>query len=392
MKVLVKGLLGAVALAGFSLSAYADTTLTIATVNNGDMIRMQKLTDDFTKANPDIKLNWVTLEENVLRQKVTTDIATKGGQYDILTIGTYEVPIWGKKGWLVPLDKLGADYDVDDLLPAIRAGLTVNDKLYAAPFYGESSFTMYRKDLMEKAGLKMPDNPTWDFIADAAKKMNDPANGVYGICLRGKPGWGENMAFLTAAANSFGARWFDMKWQPQFNTPEWKKTLTFYVDLMKVAGPPGASANGFNENLALFNGGKCGVWIDATSAGQFVVGKDFEGRRQGRLHDGPQRRARQERQLAVGLDPGHSRRVEQDRRGGEVPLLGDGQEVHRTRGRQGRLGQRSAGHAHLALQEPEVSGRRAFRCADAEVHGRGRPGASDREAGSLYGRAVRCDS
>ena len=118
MKVLVKGLLGAVALAGFALPAYADTTLTIATVNNGDMIRMQKLTDDFTKANPDIKLNWVTLEENVLRQKVTTDIATKGGQFDILTIGTYEVPIWAKKGWLVPLDKLSADYDVDDLLPA----------------------------------------------------------------------------------------------------------------------------------------------------------------------------------------------------------------------------------------------------------------------------------
>ena len=107
MKVLVKGLFGAVALASFSLPAYAETTLTIATVNNGDMIRMQKLTDDFTKANPDIKLNWVTLEENVLRQKVTTDIATKGGQYDILTIGTYEVPIWGKKKWLVPLDKLG---------------------------------------------------------------------------------------------------------------------------------------------------------------------------------------------------------------------------------------------------------------------------------------------
>ena len=120
MKVHVKGVLGAVALASFSLPAYADTTLTIATVNNGNMIDMQKLTDDFTKANPDIKLNWVTLEENVLRQKVTTDIATKGGQFDVITIGTYEVPIWAKKNWLVPLDKLGADYDTDDLIPAIR--------------------------------------------------------------------------------------------------------------------------------------------------------------------------------------------------------------------------------------------------------------------------------
>ena len=121
MKVLVKGLLGAVALAGFPLPAYADTTLTIATVNNTDMIRMQGLTEDFLKANPDIKLNWVTLEENVLRQKVTTDIATKAGQFDILTIGTYEVPIWGKNKWLFQLDKLGPNYDVNDLLPPIRA-------------------------------------------------------------------------------------------------------------------------------------------------------------------------------------------------------------------------------------------------------------------------------
>jgi len=273
MKVLVKSLLGACALTGFSLSAHADT-LTIATVNNGDMIRMQKLTDDFTKANPDIKLNWVTLEENVLRQKVTTDIATKGGQYDVLTIGTYEVPIWGKKGWLVPLDNLGADYDVKDLLPAIRAGLTIDGKLYAAPFYGESSMVMYRKDLMEKAGLTMPDKPTWDFIKQAADKMTDKAAGIYGICLRGKAGWGENMAFLTATANSFGARWFDDKWNAQFNTPEWKATLDYYIPLMKADGPPGASSNGFNENLALFNSGKCGMWIDATVAASFVTGKD----------------------------------------------------------------------------------------------------------------------
>ncbi len=251
--------------------ALAETTLTIATVNNGDMVRMQGLTDDFTKANPDIKLQWVTLEENVLRQKVTTDIATKGGQFDVLTIGTYEVPIWAKNGWLVPLDNLGADYNVDDLLPAIRSGLSADGKLYAAPFYGESSYVMYRKDLMEKAGLTMPDKPTWEFIRQAADKMTDRANGINGVCLRGKAGWGENMAFLTAMSNSFGARWFDEKWQPQFDQPEWKNTLQFYVDLMKSAGPAGASSNGFNENLTLFQQGKCGMWIDATVAGSFVT-------------------------------------------------------------------------------------------------------------------------
>jgi len=263
-------LLGACSVLVMGAVAHAET-LTIATVNNGDMIRMQKLTDDFSKSNPGITLNWVTLEENALRQKVTTDIATKGGQFDILTIGTYEVPIWAKKGWLVALDKLGADYDVNDLLPPIRNGLSHGGKLYAAPFYGESSMVMYRADLFAKAGLKMPDAPTWTFVADAARKITDKAAGIYGICLRGKAGWGENMAFLTATANSFGARWFDEKWQPQFNTPEWKNTLSFYVNLMKDAGPPGASSNGFNENLALFQTGKCGMWIDATVAASFVT-------------------------------------------------------------------------------------------------------------------------
>lgn len=247
----------------------AKTTLTIATVNNGDMIRMQKLSDDFTSKNPDIDLKWVTLEENVLRQRVTTDIATKGGQYDVMTIGTYEVPIWAKQKWLLPL-KFDAGYDVDDLLPSIRSGLTVDGKLYAAPFYGESSMVMYRTDLFKQAGLTMPKAPSWDFIADAARKITDKGKGIYGICLRGKAGWGENMAFLSAAANSFGARWFDMDWKPQFNTAPWNKTLTFYLDLMKDAGPPGASSNGFNENLALFQSGKCGIWIDATVAASFV--------------------------------------------------------------------------------------------------------------------------
>ncbi|ETD90649.1 ABC transporter substrate-binding protein [Rhodobacter capsulatus] len=270
MKITIRALMGACAFGALATAAFAETTITVATVNNGDMVRMQGLMDDFYKANPDIKVEWVTLEENVLRQKVTTDIATKGGQYDVMTIGTYEAPIWGKQGWLLPLD-FPASYDVDDLLPAIRNGLTVDGKLYAAPFYGESSMIMYRTDLMEKAGLTMPAEPTWDDVKAAAKAMTDKDKEIYGICLRGKAGWGENMAFLSAMANSYGAKWFDMDWKPQFDGEAWKATLTDYLDLMTNYGPPGASNNGFNENLALFQQGHCGMWIDATVAASFVT-------------------------------------------------------------------------------------------------------------------------
>ncbi|ANK94006.1 MULTISPECIES: ABC transporter substrate-binding protein [Rhizobium] len=239
--------------------------LTIATVNNGDMIIMQKLSPEWEKETGN-KVNWVVLEENVLRQKVTTDIATKSGQYDIITIGGYEAPIWGKQGWLAPVDDLGADYDYDDLLAPIKTGLTVDGKLYAVPFYTESSFTLYRKDLFDAAGIKMSDEPTYDQIKEYAAKLTDKSKEQYGLCLRGKPGWGENMAFLGTMINAYGGRWFDMDWKPQINSEPWKKAITDYVELMTKYGPPGVTANGFNENQALFSTGHCAMWIDATSA------------------------------------------------------------------------------------------------------------------------------
>ncbi|WP_299898174.1 sugar ABC transporter substrate-binding protein [uncultured Ruegeria sp.] len=250
-------------------AAHADT-LTIATVNNGDMIRMQGYTDKFTEATG-IDVEWVTLEENVLRQRVTTDITTKGGTFDIMTIGMYETPIWGANGWLVPLDGMSAEYDVGDILPAMAGGLSHDGTLFAAPFYGESSMIMYRTDLMEKAGMEMPDAPTWQFIKEAAAAMTDRDAEINGICLRGKAGWGEGGAFITAMSNSFGARWFDEEWKPQFDQPEWADTLNFYVEMMNESGPAGYATNGFNENLSLFQQGKCGMWIDATVAASFVT-------------------------------------------------------------------------------------------------------------------------
>ena len=257
------------ALMSAGMAHAAGTELVIATVNNGHMIEMQKLSGNFEKANPDIKLKWVTLEEGVLRQRVTTDIATKGGQFDVMTIGMYETPIWGKKGWLQEL-KTDAAYDANDLLPAMRDGLSVDGKLFAAPFYGESSMLMYRKDLADKAGVTVPERPTWIQVRDLAAKIHDPKNGVYGICLRGKPGWGDNMALISTMVNTFGGQWFDMKWQPQLESKPWKDAVTFYVDLLTKYGPPGSAANSFNEILALTNSGKCGMWVDATIAASFV--------------------------------------------------------------------------------------------------------------------------
>jgi len=272
MQPTAKALLALTCMTLSSVSLGAQT-LTIATVNNSDMIRMQKLSKTFETEHPDIKLNWVVLEENVLRQRLTTDIATQGGQFDVLTIGMYEAALWGAKGWLEPMKDLPASYALDDVFPSVREGLSVKGSLYALPFYAESSITYYRSDLFKDAGLTMPERPTWEQIAGFAEKLTNKDKEQYGICLRGKAGWGENMALITTVANAYGARWFDEQWKPEFSGPEWKNALNFYVDTMKKSGPPGASSNGFNENLALFNSGKCAIWVDASVAGSFVTDK-----------------------------------------------------------------------------------------------------------------------
>ncbi|MBC2665434.1 sugar ABC transporter substrate-binding protein [Novosphingobium flavum] len=239
-------------------------SITVATVNNSDMMRLKTLSREFEKTHPKIHLNWVALEENVLRQRVTTDVATRAAQFDVVTIGSYEVPMWARQGWLAKLDQLGPDYAANDLIPAMRQAISVDGIQYAAPFNGESSITYYRQDLFRKAGLVMPAEPKWDFIVQAARKLHAPAHGTYGICLRGKAGWGENMSLLNTMAHSFGASFFDMNWRPQFDTPQWKTTVETWSGLIRDFGPPGAVANGFNENLSLFASAKCAMWIDST--------------------------------------------------------------------------------------------------------------------------------
>ncbi|TAM03008.1 MAG: sugar ABC transporter substrate-binding protein [Paraburkholderia sp.] len=265
--------LGAGAIAAAGASAAQAQTVTIAMLNNPDMIELKRLSPAFEKANPSIKLNWVILEENVLRQRATTDITTNSGQFDVMMIGTFEAPQWGKRGWIIPMTNLPASYDIEDVVKTARDGLSYNGTLYALPFYVESSMTFYRKDLFQQKGLKMPEQPTYDQIRQFADKLTDKSAGTYGICLRGKAGWGENMAYVTTVANTFGGRWFDEKWHAQLTTPEWKKAVNFYVDLLKKDGPPGASSNGFNENLTLMSSGKCAMWIDATVAAGILFNK-----------------------------------------------------------------------------------------------------------------------
>jgi sorbitol/mannitol transport system substrate-binding protein len=244
-------------------------TISVAMVGNPPMQALEKLTADTFTKDTGITVKYSVLPENELRDKVTQDIATQGGQYDAVTIGAYEVAIWAKNGWLTDLKPAldgDAEYDNADVLPAMREALTIDGKQYAAPFYGESSFLMYRKDLLQAKGITMPAKPTWQDVEGIAAKLTDRKNDMAGICLRGLPGWGELGAPLTTVVNTFGGTWFEKDWTPKVTSPEFTEAATFYVDLVKKYGELGAPSAGFSECLTALGQGKAAMWYDATSA------------------------------------------------------------------------------------------------------------------------------
>jgi sorbitol/mannitol transport system substrate-binding protein len=252
--------------AGAGSVGTGNSTLVIAIVSNPQMKDAISLAPEFEKATG-INLKFVSLPENQARAKITASTATEGGEFDVVMISNYEAPQWAANGWLENLEphmKATPSYDEGDFIPSIKQSLSYQDQMYAVPFYGESSFLAYRKDLFEKAGITMPAKPTWPQIADFAAKLDDKANGVAGICLRGKPGWGESLAPFTTVANTFGAQWFDQDWNAKLTSPEFKEAANFYVNLIRDHGEVGASSAGFSECGTRYTQGNAAMWYDAT--------------------------------------------------------------------------------------------------------------------------------
>ena len=248
----------------------SDTDITVAIVSNSQMQDAISLSYLFQREHPDIQLKFVSLPENEARAKITADVSTQGGEFDVVMISNYETPMWSANGWLVnlqPYINATPGYDANDFLPQLRATLSHKGDLYSVPFYGESSFLMYRKDLFAKAGIKMPLHPTWDQVARMAAEMNNTKKGQVGICLRGDPGWGENLAPIDTVINAYGGRWFDPAWQAQLTSPEVERAVSTYVSMLRAYGEPGAPEDGFSECATHYAvTADAAMWYDATSA------------------------------------------------------------------------------------------------------------------------------
>jgi sorbitol/mannitol transport system substrate-binding protein len=263
--------------AGALSSGGGDESINVIAINPQQMQNLQKLTDENFTADTGIKVNYTLLPENDYRAKLNQEFSSQAGQYDVAALSAYEVPNYSANGWLAPLDAYvaeDADFDQDDIFPTLTSALTGADgELYAEPFFGEGSFTMYRTDIFEKAGLTMPENPTWQEIADLAAQV-DGVDGVDGICLRGLAGWGQNLAVLNTIANTMGGAWYDMDWNAQLDSPEFTAATKFYVDLLQQHGENGAAQTGVLECLNNFVQGNSAIMYDASSLAASVEAAD----------------------------------------------------------------------------------------------------------------------
>ena len=314
--------------AGAGAMGGSGNTVTIAMVSNSQMTDARKLASKFEAEHPEIKLKFITLSENQARAKITASTAMGGGEFDVVMISNYETPQWAENGWLVNLSELAAKtpgYDENDFIPSLRESLSYKGSMYSVPFYGESSFLMYRKDLFEQAGITLSPTPTWQEVADAAAKLDRPD--MAGICLRGKPGWGEVLAPLDTVINTFGGRWFDENWNAQLTSPEVEKAVQFYVDLVRAHGEPGAGDKRIRRvrHTARAGSGRDVVRRDLGGVGARGPGVVQCGR-QDRICAGADRRKGSLR-LAVQLVAGHPQEQQESGSSVEVHLLDDQQAV-----------------------------------------------------------------
>jgi sorbitol/mannitol transport system substrate-binding protein len=253
-------------------------SINVLMVNNPQMVDLQQLTAKYFTQDTGIHVNFTVLPENDVRDKISQEFSSQAGQYDAATLSNFEIPIYAQSKWIAPLDSyLAADsaFDQADILKPMTQSLSGPDgRIYGEPFYGESSFLMYRKDILAAKGIEMPAKPTWQQVADIATKVDKAQPGMSGICLRGQPGWGQIFAPLTTVVNTFGGTWFTADWKAQVDAPEFQAATKFYVDLVRAHGEIGAPQAGFTECLNNLEQGKSAMWYDATSAAGSLEGVD----------------------------------------------------------------------------------------------------------------------
>ncbi|MDM0044392.1 sugar ABC transporter substrate-binding protein [Variovorax dokdonensis] len=250
-------------------------SITVAVIPASYFNNLETLVPQF-EALTGIKVRIEKVPPGQIRQKATLDLSAKTGTYATHAADPMYYPLYVANKWVAPLDQFLNDktltdpdwFKYDDILKAWREADSVDGKPYGIPYDGEVTVQVYRKDLYEAKGLKPAS--TLDELVANAKALNDPANRMYGLALRGFAGAGQNMYVYPSLLHGFGGKWFKGK-AIDVNSPEAVAALQWYVETLTQYAPPAVRNWNWPDIADAFSQGTLGCYIDAHSSAAVIT-------------------------------------------------------------------------------------------------------------------------
>jgi len=240
--------------------------------------------DKFTELTG-IKTEYDVVPEQNYFDKVTIDLsAGDSSTYDVFMTGAYMIWQYAPAGWMEPLEpyindptKTNPEYDFEDIFADLRNSEMWNlvpgrDNLgqgsqYAIPWGFETNALMYRKDLLEAAGLSVP--KSLDELVVAAKTLKDANPDMAGVVVRGSLNWATiHPGFMTMYA-SYGCEDYDAEMRPQMNSACAVEVTDKWAQMVRESGPEAWTTYTWYQAGSDFGAGKAAMLFDADILGYF---------------------------------------------------------------------------------------------------------------------------
>src|SRR5690606_25722525 len=223
-----------------------------------------------------VKVRMEKVPPGQIRQKAMLDLSSGTGTYATHAADPMYYPLYVANKWVDPLDGYLNDaaltdkawYNYEDILTAWREADSIDGKPYGIPYDGEVTVQVYRKDLYDAKGLKPAD--TFDELLSNAQALNDPANRLNGLALRGFAGAGQNMYIYPSIFRSFGGQWFNGD-KVVVNSPEAVKALKWYVNALTNYAPAAVRNWNWPDIADAFSQGTVACYIDAHSSAAVIT-------------------------------------------------------------------------------------------------------------------------
>lgn len=213
-----------------------------------------------------IKVEYETYSHADLKNKVLLEFLAGGRGLDIFDFQTYLEGIkYNNAGFLEPLDTYindsrvtDPDWDFNDFLAANRNAVTFGGETKGVPKSGDLNIFFYRSDLLQEAGLEVPQ--TFEEFAEAARVLSRDTDGdgswdIFGAAMRAEYSLGHAGCWLFG----FDGGFFDESGNIIVNGANSVAAMTNYVETLRAYGPPGVIP--YEDTLAAFSSGRAALFV-----------------------------------------------------------------------------------------------------------------------------------